>query len=150
MKAGYTVFFTKPWSNERLLSEVADLLQETTALEVVKNEVEALVKRNQLLAATNDKLQNLLDELLRTVRAENSGLSSVVPETASALAPLSRREQQILKRLALGQRPKEIATDLGINIKTVSTYKSRLFEKLGFNSDSDLITFAIRHQLITL
>ena len=142
-------FFTKPWSNERLLSEVAGLLKETTALEVVKSEVEALVKRNQLLAATNDKLQNLLDELLRTVRAENSTLSGVLPDAANILAPLSRREQQILKLLARGQRPKEIATDLGINIKTVSTYKIRLFEKLGFNNDSDLISFAIRHQLIT-
>lgn len=61
---------------------------------------------------------------------------------------LSKREQQILVRLAKGQRPKEIAVDLKIHIKTVSTYKLRLFAKLGFSNDSNLIGFAIRHRLI--
>lgn len=146
-------FLTKPWDNQQLLSDIRALLEEKNVIEKVRDEVEALVQRNQLLAETNDKLQILLSELLKTVRSENSArlhadIGLELQAGQDAMMALSKREQQILLRLAKGQRPKEIAVDLKINIKTVSTYKLRLFAKLGFSNDSDLIGFAIRHRLI--
>jgi DNA-binding NarL/FixJ family response regulator len=147
-------YLTKPWKNELLLATVEALLNETDILFIVKQEVEALVQRNQILASTNDQLQNLLNELLKTVRVENSAQVTVTGGAAhlsdemQALRLLSDRELQILKCLAIGQRPKEIAQDLGINIKTVSTYKLRLYGKMSFKSEVDLITFAIRHNLV--
>lgn len=61
---------------------------------------------------------------------------------------LSNREFQILRSLATGRSLKVIALDLDLSIKTVSTYKTRLFAKMGFHSDADLISYANRHQLI--
>lgn len=147
-------FLTKPWKNEELIDVVDKLLAENDALNAVKQEVEALVQRNRTLASANTHLQALLNELLETVRSENSiakeeAISPPAPQSDSnPIKSLSERELQILKYLAAGKRPKEISQDLGINIKTVSTYKLRLFEKMGFRNDSDLITFAIRQHLI--
>jgi len=147
-------YVTKPWKNELLLEVVKALLDEKDVLCMVRQEVEALVQRNQVLASTNDQLQILLNELLKTVRSENSaqanpgGLAAHLSHEMQAIRLLSARELQILKCLAVGLRPKEIAQDLAINIKTVSTYKLRLYGKMGFKSEADLITFAIRHNLV--
>jgi DNA-binding NarL/FixJ family response regulator len=62
-------------------------------------------------------------------------------------ALLSNREFQILRSLAAGKSLKVIALDLELSIKTVSTYKARLFTKLGFHSDADLIGYANSHNL---
>lgn len=146
-------FLTKPWQNETLLAAVDELLHETDVLNTVRQEVEELVKRNQVLAATNDQLQTLLNGLLQAVRTENA--IPATPEhhqgtqqdaTAVAiLKTLSGRERQILERIASGQRPKEIAANLNISIKTVCTYKARLFDKMGFANEAALITFAVKH-----
>jgi DNA-binding NarL/FixJ family response regulator len=148
-------FLTKPWKNELLLTEVNELLSETEALFIVRQEVEELVQRNQVLASTNDQLHTLLNDLLKAVRTENTAqlnvgtLAARTSEEILALKSLSERELQILKRLAIGQRPKEISQDLAISIKTVSTYKLRLYGKMCFRSEADLITFSIKHNLIT-
>ena len=60
---------------------------------------------------------------------------------------LSSREMDILRRIAAGQSLKWIAGDLNLSIKTVSTYKSRMFSKMGFNNGAELVTYAIQHQL---
>ena len=62
-------------------------------------------------------------------------------------AALSNREFQILRSLATGKSLKVVAIDLELSIKTVSTYKARLFAKLGFHSDADLIGYANNHNL---
>ncbi len=147
-------FVTKPWKNEELIAVVEELLGEVDVLDSVKHEVEGLVRRNQILAATNDQLRTLLTELLNTVRSENSAraditeMASDLSDELQILKKLSDREIQILKCLAIGQRPKEIAQDLAINIKTVSTYKQRLYGKMGFKSEADLIKFSIKHKLV--
>lgn len=60
---------------------------------------------------------------------------------------LSNREFQILRNLAVGKSLKAIALELDLSIKTVSTYKARLFSKMGFHSDADLIGYANTHNL---
>ncbi|MCG3149588.1 MAG: Transcriptional regulatory protein UhpA [Verrucomicrobiae bacterium] len=62
---------------------------------------------------------------------------------------LSNREFQILCKLAAGKPLKEIAAELGVSIKTVSTYRSRVLEKLGLQSNADLVRYALHHRLIT-
>ena len=61
---------------------------------------------------------------------------------------LSYREQQVLTYLGQGLRPTDIAEKLSINIKTVSTYKRRLFTYLNLNSDADLILYCIEEGII--
>lgn len=61
---------------------------------------------------------------------------------------LSQREYQVLKGLAAGQSLTELANALGVNVKTVSTYRTRLCEKLGAKTQTDLIRFAINHGIV--
>jgi two-component system invasion response regulator UvrY len=60
---------------------------------------------------------------------------------------LSTREVEVLKLLSIGRKNKEIAKELDINEKTVSTYKSRLFKKLNVTNIVDLIHQAKHHNL---
>ncbi len=61
---------------------------------------------------------------------------------------LSEREMQVLRRLVAGQRPSEIADALHLSIKTVSTHKTRVMEKLGLDSTAALIRYGLEHHLI--
>lgn len=69
----------------------------------------------------------------------------------AALAPhesLSAREFQVLCRLGSGKRVTEVATELGLSPKTVSTYRARLMAKMGFETRSDLVQYVARHGLL--
>ncbi len=61
---------------------------------------------------------------------------------------LSTREVEVLKLLSIGKKNKEIAAELEINEKTVSTYKARLFKKLNVTNVIDLIHQAKHHDLM--
>src|ERR1700687_1183421 len=61
---------------------------------------------------------------------------------------LSQREFQILCKLGAGRSVSEIAKELFISVKTVSTYRSRVLEKMGLKNNADLTTYALRHNLI--
>jgi DNA-binding NarL/FixJ family response regulator len=63
-------------------------------------------------------------------------------------AALSQREFQILCKLAVGRSVSEIAQELFISVKTVSTYRSRVLEKMNFETNADLTTYALRNGLI--
>lgn len=62
---------------------------------------------------------------------------------------LTPREREILRLLARGRRSKDIAAELGISVKTVETYRSRLMHKLSIDSLVGLVKFAIRAGLVT-
>ena len=61
---------------------------------------------------------------------------------------LSKREFQIFLKLAQGVTPTEIAHSLSLSVKTVSTYRTRLMEKMNLSSNSDLTYYALKNQLI--
>lgn len=61
---------------------------------------------------------------------------------------LSERELQIFLMLTSGSTVTEIANDLFLSIKTVSTHKSRLMEKMNIQTQTELIRYAIRHKMI--
>lgn len=61
---------------------------------------------------------------------------------------LSEREFQIFCRLAQGQGPTKIADDLSLSVKTVSTYRVRILEKMKMASNADLTYYAIKNNLI--
>lgn len=61
---------------------------------------------------------------------------------------LSKREMQVLKALSSGKLTKEIAEELGLSSKTVSTYRSRVLEKLKCSNNAELVTYAINNHLI--
>jgi DNA-binding NarL/FixJ family response regulator len=63
---------------------------------------------------------------------------------------LTPREIEVLKLLALGRSNKEAAATLDISVKTVDAHRSNIMRKLNLRTFSDLIQFAIRHQIIDL
>jgi DNA-binding NarL/FixJ family response regulator len=62
---------------------------------------------------------------------------------------LSDREFDVLKRIAAGQTITEIATELCVSSKTVSTYKTRILEKMQMPHEAALVRYAMRHKLVS-
>jgi two-component system, NarL family, invasion response regulator UvrY len=60
---------------------------------------------------------------------------------------LSAREYAVMLGYLAGKRPSEMAAELGLSIKTVSTYKHRIFGKLELDSIAALVRYAINHRL---
>lgn len=74
-------------------------------------------------------------------------------EPDSGRAPhldLSDREYQILCMIARGSKVSEIAEELFLSVKTVSTYRCRILEKMKMKSNAELINYVLKHQLIQL
>jgi two-component system, NarL family, invasion response regulator UvrY len=63
-------------------------------------------------------------------------------------AALSEREFQILCKLAVGRSVSEIAQELFISVKTVSTYRARVLEKMHLETNADLTAYALRNGLV--
>ncbi|HWW33580.1 MAG TPA: response regulator transcription factor [Steroidobacteraceae bacterium] len=63
-------------------------------------------------------------------------------------ATLSQREFQILCKLAVGRSVSEIARELCISVKTVSTYRARILEKMRFSTNAELTTYALKNGLM--
>lgn len=62
---------------------------------------------------------------------------------------LSDREFQIMRRISAGKRLKEIAEELFLSDKTVSTYRSRILDKMGMKSNSELTQYAVSNGLLS-
>jgi len=102
------------------------------------------------------------EDLLNALRTVQQGRRYLSPRTAELLAEdmlgggaaaphesLSEREMQVFLRLAEGDSVSAIAELLNLSVKTVSTYRSRLLEKLGVASNAELAAYALRNGLIT-
>jgi DNA-binding NarL/FixJ family response regulator len=70
------------------------------------------------------------------------------PSAATPHAALSDREFQVFMRLARGQASTAVADELALSVKTVSTYRSRVLEKLGLRTNADLVRYALEHHLL--
>jgi DNA-binding NarL/FixJ family response regulator len=69
------------------------------------------------------------------------------PRSIALHADLSAQESKVLLDIAAGMRTGEIAAELNLSAKTVSTYKRRVLNKLGLTSTSDLVRYVIDHKL---
>jgi two-component system, NarL family, invasion response regulator UvrY len=94
------------------------------------------------------------ENLVSAVVAAAQGRRYVSPRIADPAADqpshtqLSEREFQIFCKLAGGQSVSEIAKELFLSVKTVSTYRSRILEKMNFKSNADITYYAVKNQLI--
>jgi len=61
---------------------------------------------------------------------------------------LSDREFQVLRMVASGKTIKQIAGEISLSVKTVSTYRSRILEKTGLKTTAELIRYALQSQLV--
>ena len=100
-----------------------------------------LIKAIQVVMAGRRYITEYLAELLVSLLTPDSPKS---PHEA-----LSSREFEVFRMIAAAQNPKEIAHQLNISTKTVSTYRTRILEKMGMTTNAELMQYAIRHTLIT-
>ncbi len=70
------------------------------------------------------------------------------PESASPHEKLSEREFQVFVKLALGRTVTEIANEISVSDKTVSTYRARILEKMGLRNNAEITLYAVRNNLI--
>lgn len=100
------------------------------------------------------------DELVRAIRDVCRGEIYLSPTASGALVQaflskcspdppgLSDRERQVLQLVAEGKTTKEIATILGISVKTGESHRTKIMEKLEIHDTAGLVRYAIRHGLI--
>jgi DNA-binding NarL/FixJ family response regulator len=101
------------------------------------------------------------EELVKAVRAVGTGRRYITPIVAELLASdcaadeegplhnrLSERELQVFTRIARGISPAVMASELGLSVKTVSTYRARILEKMAMRSNAEIAAYAVRNQLV--
>ena len=101
------------------------------------------------------------EELVKAVRKILDGGRYVSPTLAEKLAlrvgkdltrtpheTLSDREYEVMCRIASGRTVKEIAEELSLSSKTISTYRARILEKLGVKNSAEITQYAIRNRLV--
>lgn len=103
------------------------------------------------------------EEIVKAIRTVYRGRKYVSPAVAEQLADsvgrgagdgpphtlLSERELQVFLRLAQGETVGHAAVGLNLSVKTVSTYRSRVMEKLGLASNSELTYYALKNGLMS-
>jgi DNA-binding NarL/FixJ family response regulator len=76
----------------------------------------------------------------------SGGPSAPLPELVSDR--LTSREREIVQLLAEGKSSKEVASSLGISVKTAETHRANIMRKLELHSVSELVRYAVRNQII--
>lgn len=101
------------------------------------------------------------DELIAAIRKVSAGKKYVSSSLAEKLAfeletdtekplheTLSDREYQVMCMIASGKTVKEIAEELFLSVKTISTYRARILEKMKMKNNAELTYYAIKHGLV--
>jgi len=101
------------------------------------------------------------DELITAIRKIVRGGRYISPSLADFLAShltedqnkpihesLSNREFQVLRMIASGKSLKEIAYEMSLSPKTISTFRTRILQKMQMQSNADLIQYAIKNKLV--
>jgi DNA-binding NarL/FixJ family response regulator len=101
------------------------------------------------------------EELINAIRKVAQGRKYISASLAEKLATdlelnsdrpphenLSDREYQVLCLLASGKRLKDIAETLSLSIKTISTYRTRILEKMKMDNNAELIRYALQNSLV--
>jgi two-component system invasion response regulator UvrY len=107
---------------------------------------------------TKDSLPNELISAIRQVArgdryithslAQNMAAELRREATQSPHKLLSERESQVLRLLAAGKTVSDIAAQISLSVKTVSTYRARILEKLELETTAEIVRYAIRHDLV--
>ena len=99
-------------------------------------------------------------EYLASVEAALRGARYITPGVAALLADsvaqppkeahatLSDREFQVLCMIGSGKTGREVAAELALSMKTISTYRSRILEKLNLRNNLEIVRYAVRHRLV--
>jgi two-component system, NarL family, invasion response regulator UvrY len=103
------------------------------------------------------------DELIAAVQSVSAGKKYITKALAQNIASvmagdsdkcpddsLSRREHQVFRLIAQGKSIKEIAAQLSLSVKTVSTYRSRVLQKMGMKNSAALVSYAVINGMVEI
>jgi len=121
--------------------------EEQYAIRVLKAGASGYINKNMATEELTLAIQKLLDgkkyisefvanQLLEKPQVENE---------KNILQLLSDRELQVFVHLSKGKSVSEIANEISLSVNTISTYRSRILEKLGLNNNVDIMKFAIEN-----
>ncbi|PWU09221.1 MAG: DNA-binding response regulator [Verrucomicrobia bacterium] len=128
---------------------------------VISSAPEEQMARRVLKAGASGYLnkQAAVEHLIQAVKKIATGGRYVSDAMAERLAAevgrtgglpherLSGREFQVMQMIVSGKSLKEIAAELSLSVKTISTFHTRIWEKLGVKNDIELVRYAIEHRL---
>ena len=119
------------------------MLQIVNTLAVLKNHLE------RLRSGINEKeLDDWKRTALELIEAAGGTEDAAVGEPGHAR--LSPREGEVMRMMLEGRRLKEIAADLGISVKTVTTHRARLLRKLKLADNLGLYRYGVRNGLVSV
>jgi len=103
-------------------------------------------------SAAVDEVVAAVGSVMRTGRYISDDVAAALADFAvvgesSPHHALSNREFEVFRQLAAGRTVSEIADDLSLSVKTVSTYRTRLLQKIGAHSTADLLRYAIEQKI---
>lgn len=152
----------------RALQEIVRTCGKTRVLVLTMHDDPAYLRSVLAAGASGYVLKRSVDaELLTAIRAVHRGGTFVDPSLADVLVQdvlakkgakarpeppvniLSERELQVLRLVARGYSSQQIAKQILVGVKTVETYRSRLTQKLGLRTRSDVVRFAVQMGLLT-
>ncbi len=145
-----------------VLRDIKELSPETPVLMLsIQPEEQYALRAFRLGASGCLNKSGAPDELVEAIRVVAAGGSYVSPAASEALVIgiksgdgrpphllLSEREHQVMLLLAGGSTVSEVASSLNLSVKTVSTYRARILEKMNLANNAQLTQYVYRHKLI--
>ncbi len=140
------------------LARVHSEARETSIVVITVNDDPAFATRALDNGARGLVLKDMADSDLPTaVRDAARGKRYVSPCLAAKLGgergnagqdKLTPREREVLRLIALGHTSVEIASQLGLSPRTIETHRARIHRKLGLDTRAELVSYALRHELL--
>jgi len=139
----------KKWNSKLKILMLTALAEDQYALRCLRAGADGFLSKGKASAELLDAVRKIrgggkyISETVATLLAINMGKNHDGPVHEQ----LSDREFQVLRLIGAGQTVSEIASQLNLSVKTVSTYRARILEKTEMRNNAELIRYAIQHGL---
>jgi two-component system invasion response regulator UvrY len=120
------------------------------AVRVLKTGAAGYITKNTASEEVIGAIQKVLagGKYVSASLAENLASSLTAPTGKLTHEVLSDREYQVLRLIAVGKSVKEIGFELSLSVKTISTYRTRIMEKMKLKTNADIIRYAVHEKLV--
>jgi DNA-binding NarL/FixJ family response regulator len=124
--------------------------EEQYAVRVLKSGAAGYITKNTASEEVIGAIKKVLSggKYVSAALAENLAANLNTPGGSAPHETLSDREYQVMRLIALGRSVKEIAFELNLSVKTISTYRTRIMEKTKLKTNAEIIRYAVHEKLV--